>query len=171
MASEIKIPIVLWAHRSSNAHGRWTHLDMADSGHTPKGWLLAYDVAVDLNGGLAEPVPTYVHATPAAKVRIQWTTASTDTSNAIRLHLFAKHLTPNTDVFNKTWDDSALVIDDTSNGQYKLNEVDISLVSALPAAGRDLRFVLRRNKPGIPQDALAAHIYLVNAWLMMDKAT
>lgn len=169
MAGEIKIALNIWSHRVDNPNGVWSHLNLGTGYHCPKAWLLPATPAVDLNAGLSEPIPTYIHATPNAKIRLRWATDSADVASAVRFFVFAKHLVPNTTALNGAWGDS-IYVDDVSNGQYVMNEVDLALVNAIPADGRDLRFVLRRNKPGTAEDTLAATVYLLEAFLIADKA-
>lgn len=169
MAGEILIPIGIWSHRVNNANGVWTHVTQTTNNFMPGGWLLPTDKAVDLNGQITIPVPNYVHATPNGKVRVRWTTASTDTTSSTRIFVKAKDIVVDTDSLDGSWDDE-LYIDDVSNGQYKLNEGQVSLSSTVVGSGRDIILLFRRDKPGTGADTLNASIYLLGAWIIADKA-
>lgn len=169
MAGEIVIPARIWTHRTQNPNGLYLPVTPTSELHTPDGWRLPYQVAVNYNLALPGPIPPGLAGTPAAKLRLHWFTASTDTTSTMRLFLYAESLVPNAGSLSiSAWDES-LSGDDVNNGAYIANELDIAL-SLSVAAGRLLRFALKRDKPGTGADTLAADAYLLGATFIADGA-
>jgi hypothetical protein len=169
VAGEIVIPIHLDPHRSTNANGSRTVLDMTNDLHQPGAWRLPTTVAVDYSGGLAWPIPSWINATPAGKIYLQWTTASSNTSNNIKLLVYAFSTAEGDALDPAAWTDSLSVLD-TSAGTWKQNESFVSLSGVSQTAGKSLWIVVRRNKPGESGDQLDAACFLLKTWYVADKA-
>lgn len=171
MSEEIQIPILIYPHRVTNANGRPSHLSMSNNLFMPFGWVLPTDAVVDYCGILVTPIPSWIAGTPNGKVYVYWATASTDTTNQLKLQVKCQDKTPDSfSLDHSSWDDELSFLD-ASVGQYVLNRASVSLSAATQSSGSQLVFVFRRDKPGDSGDTLAATCYLLQAHYAADKTT
>lgn len=170
MAGEIIIPISICPHPSQDANGYPIRVSGANNVNMPRAWAMPDTVAVNYQGQLAFPIPSWVNAVPAAKVYLRWLTRSADVANATKFFVYVKDIQPETeDTDFASWDDSLTVLD-TSTGAGEVNECFVSISTAAVVSGRELYFRIRRNKPGDAADQLSAVTYMLKAWLIADKA-
>lgn len=171
MAEELKITMSAWPDRVTNANAVFTHVAGSNAIHKPKGWLMSYQEACDLQIDGVIPVQTNVAGSPNAKLRIQWITASTDTTSTVRFIVGLFDAQPDTTSLDPSSFDDSVNADDVSNGAYVLNEIDATISTTSIVSGRDIRGRIRRDAVGEATDTLAADVYIVGIFLVADKTT
>lgn len=172
MAGEIVIPLHLWPHRVNNANAVWDQLVQTTNLHDVAGWRMRDGEAADLNFRLTRPIPSNIHATPAAKIVMHWCTTSTSTTTQVRLAVRCLDVTYNTTSCDPAaWDDQ-LTVDDLNSGAFLENTCEVSLSSTAVTSGLGIRGILRRDATsGETNDTLASDIIITEAFLVADQAT
>jgi len=167
MAEEIQIPLQLWPQRTNNANATWDQLTQTNNNHQAAGWRFKDGDTADINGKIAQPIPSDINGTPAGKIRIHWVCGAA-TANDCKWFVYCSDIAYNTDSTDpSTWDDSLTVVD-TNSGQYVENECEVSIATASLTAGKGLRVLIRRNT-GDGQDTLSEDVILTDALFIADK--
>ena len=160
MAGEIVIPFHLSPHRTTNANASWDHLTQTTNTFQPFGIRLPDALASNVNCWLCRPIPTNINGTPGGKIKIHWVT-DTATGNDVKFFIYCSDATFNTTSLDpSSWDDSLTVVD-TNNGQYVVNECEVSLSSTAQTAGLDLIVLISRNAVDAA-DTLAADVLVTD---------
>ncbi len=159
MSEKILIPFDLYPQEYNNANCVWSQLNISPNTHSPGGWLFRNGETADLNGSLAVPIPGFVNATPAGKLRIRWVTSSSDTSTTVTFTVKLESISPNSTVVNVSTFDVDTTVNDTNNGAGVENEAELALSGITLSSGRGVRLLLRRA--GTTFDVLVTSVYLV----------
>lgn len=168
MAGEIQIALKLYPQRTTNPNASWDQLTQSTNAHQAGGWRFKNGEVADLNATLSQPIPTSINATPAAKVKLHWVTDSA-TGNDVKWFVYVVDRVYNTDTTDPAaWDDSLTVVD-TNLGSYVEHECEVSITTAMIAAGRNVRLLIRRDSTD-GADTLAADVLLTDAILVADEA-
>lgn len=167
MAEEIKIPFRCTPHRVTNPNCVWDHLTLTNNHFMVSGWRMRDTEIARVNLYLPA-IPSGLHGTPNAKLRVRWVTASASGS-AWKLFVRLSDVLVGTDTYDPTTFDLETDATDTSPGAGRSNDFDFTITGPNLSAGRELIGYLERNA-GDVADVLAADIVIPEVLFIADAA-
>lgn len=162
MAEEIKIPLRVWPHPSTNANGGWTAPAATNNNHVAGGWIGRSGELVNYCFRSSAPIPTDINATPAGKLRFKWFTLSANTTDAVTFTAWISDVVKNVDTYDVgTFDQVAATVADTSNGAGIENECEIAISGPTLSSDRMLVGVIRKETSGLAADIYISEVLFV----------
>jgi hypothetical protein len=173
LAEELKIACDMWLAPESTNEAYYDVPDQTNDYFNPAGITVADGAVGRIQFRTATPVPADVNATPAGKLWVYWTTASSDTTSFMHLVWLVRDIadaTESLDPASGDFEDSSSS-QSTSGGAGLLNKTVITLSGSDLTSGKMLIGRLVRDaSAGNSSDTLAAATTFIAIVLVMDQA-
>jgi len=168
MSEEIRTEFRVSPHRTVNSNATFDHITLTNNLVNPFGVRFRNGEIADLILWLPI-IPPEIHATtPNGKIRVLWTTSSSDVVNAVKFFLDVKVVASGGTVDPAAWDFSTTTTD-TSDGAGLLSLRTIDLTALALPAGNSIIARLRRDS-GDAADLLGSDVLILGALFVADKA-